>query len=346
LVFSVLAFVAAVEEGGTARWLAWSSLSLLAGWVHFLALLVPVALIGSLLLIRDTGRVRPALASFAAALAGVIPLAYAGHRAGQGGLAFLRGATLQNVRALPRFIGGGSWPLTILFTVAGGITLLLWSTRMRRRRDRRELMAITITTAWLVVPVLCALVLSVVKPVFSERYFFFELAPVTLLLASLLRLVPRQLFAVGFSVCLALSALGVADVYARPSREDWRSATALVLQHARPDDGIVFAPSYSRIPFQYYLARSALRERAPISLVPANAWTNLPLEDYPVAEGALRDPSALIQGRRIWLVTGGASTSYSDAPDARAIVDLLMRKRAARLAKRFPGVTVRLYGDR
>jgi hypothetical protein len=109
--------------------------------------------------------------------------------------------------------------------------------------------------AWLAVPVLGTFAFSLlITPAFSPRFLICSLAPLALLAAGgMLTLRP-----IGLRIAVMLALLGL-TVHARPwhvdrQKEDWRAATAYLLAEAEPGDGLVFAQTFARRPFDYYLA--------------------------------------------------------------------------------------------
>jgi hypothetical protein len=72
------------------------------------------------------------------------------------------------------------------------------------------------------------------------------------------------------ALLVAVNAAGVWYWYVTPDREDWRTATALVLEHGAPADGVVFFTrgtfdGGALYEYRYYLTQSPTADR-PVAL--------------------------------------------------------------------------------
>jgi len=109
--------------------------------------------------------------------------------------------------------------------------------------------------AWLFVPLMVILSASIVRPLFLGRYLMFCLPALALgLAAGLARLRPAIAYWALLAVISVLSVQGTVRYYRQDfdiNREDWRSATSYLLDHAQPGDAIFFS-TFSRIPYEYY----------------------------------------------------------------------------------------------
>jgi mannosyltransferase len=179
-------------------------------------------------------------------------------------------------------LGGGALGL-------GALAVLLV---LRSRRD--------LITLWLVLPIAGVLVVSAfVQPMLQARYLIVVLPAAAIIAAR------NHLTAV-----LLLSALwlaGVATWYMSPAPEDWRAADAWLQAASQPGDGIVFWPSYTRLPIEYY---GAVDE----PIFPAMPWsaTALPglVPQTPISPN-LPNP-------RVWLVQRHAPALTDDLVAALA----------------------------
>jgi hypothetical protein len=100
------------------------------------------------------------------------------------------------------------------------------------------------------------IVISLWKPVLVDRYFIICLPPLVLLAAvGLSQVRPSWISDVSLIVVLSLSARADFRYYSHPYKEDWRGATAYVVSHALPKDGILFYPGRARFGFDYYVRR-------------------------------------------------------------------------------------------
>src|SRR6202030_4838745 len=106
---------------------------------------------------------------------------------------------------------------------------------------------------WLLVPLGIVLAVSVVRPIFLSRYLMFCLPALLLgVAAGIARLRPASLAWALFAAISVLSVQGTLSYYRGDfdiSREDWRSASAYILDHAQPGDGIFFG-TFGRMPYE------------------------------------------------------------------------------------------------
>jgi mannosyltransferase len=121
--------------------------------------------------------------------------------------------------------------------------------------------------SWLAIPVVLAVIESFVGPsIFVPRNLLIVLPAVALLLAWGLTRLP-----LGWLVLMAivaLRALQLGPSYG-VSPEDWRGATAYVMNHTRPRDCIAFYPSDGRNAFRYYA-----RGKPPRAVLPGVGWND------------------------------------------------------------------------
>jgi hypothetical protein len=128
--------------------------------------------------------------------------------------------------------------------------------------------------------------------------------------------------------------------------EGWRAAQAYIAALARPNDGIVFAPTEKSVVYEFYQARDG--SDAPVPLLPAGRWGALPFSGSNPHRDRPADVEAANLGAhsRIWVVRGngppgGPSPEFFDALTAR------LRGYGAPAARRkFGDVTVTRYDAR
>ncbi len=205
---------------------------------------------------------------------------------------------------------GGSLLATMYagFSVIG-VAALLW---------RRSLYPAILLGAWLVVPIGMGFALSQARPLFLPRYLAVVVPALAALVAIGIRALPRKTL----PVLVALAMLGFTigptlDVYRLPQKRDFRRTVDLIVDGARPGDGIILyttttgsPPEYFQTPVEYYILRENAEDRAPMPIYPATPWVpGFELGDQPtrlVADGAGRRPvidlDAVADVERIWLV--------------------------------------------
>jgi uncharacterized membrane protein len=143
----------------------------------------------------------------------------------------------------------GQW--TILETVGLPLFVVAFILGLGRSRYRQWLVL------WLFVPMVSILLISrgTGRNIYVDRYFVVCL-PAFLLLLALGALRPHKRWArIGLSLALLVaSAAGTARVFGDPhlTKEDWRTATAIVSEQRIPDDLLVLRNPEHIIPVRYY----------------------------------------------------------------------------------------------
>ena len=341
LVFAAVCLVKALANGGAHQWIAWVLLSILATWVHLLAVLVPISLVVVIVARRRRATPHAAVVGISCVFIGAALVAYAGLRGGQGAPGFLVGKTLANAVRLPLFLTGGSLAL-FTWTACAGVASLTLALRARRsQREPGDWFGIQLLLAWLILPCATALLISTRSPIFHTRYFLYELAPLLLLTSSAVQHLTRRLAISFVVVSVLVSGFALRGVYSRPPTADWRAATQLVEKAGSAEDGIIFNPPFERIPFQYYMdASETSADKYPQPTVPADPWALLPVEDYATVQQALTDPRALFRpGQSVWVVGSGRS----EEPDIVSAVSYLNRNARVTFDTQVPGIRVQRY---
>jgi uncharacterized membrane protein len=320
---SFLAFVALLEPtAGWRSWVAYVVMTTAAVYCGLEAVLVIPAQLGILTWRR--ARWRAAVSAAAAVIFCCIPLAVLAAGRGSTQLFWVPPPSLrvlrQVVQALvssglqPNFYTSTGTALMVLTLVllAVGVGLAAWTLR---RRGTAAADGALLAISWLLIPgILAAIESGVGQSIFQARYLLVSLPAVALLLAWTLDhpRVPRRLALAGMAAVIALRALQLAPAYG-VSSENWRGATAYVVDHTQSRDCVAFYPLDNRQAFRYYLTPPAL---APRSILPSLAWSQVRpfVEDYSTLSRAAVAGLPEICGR-VWLVAshegraGGPPTS-------------------------------------
>lgn len=306
-----------------------------AGWVvlgalaHlFFLLLVPAHLLALRLAHRS---LRPWLVPSAAAVALLAPL-----------LVLSAGQTFEvgylhrpGLRSLPGWwqamAGGKPWlavPLALL-VIAG----------LRRRRAGPHPLLVT----WLLLPAPVLLLVSLVHPLFLNRYVVESAPALALWVALLLATDPpiRHVGAVAGGLLAASLATSLVTQLAPFRYEDPRAAADAVLDAARPGDGLVMLPTGVRTTIGYYLRRVDPRVARPADLLQVLSGTEARQGDF----GGLMVPpaaarSALLRHRVVWLVRYADASAHRGAT-AQAVEADLARCYRAGPVRRFGLLEVR-----
>jgi mannosyltransferase len=225
------------------------------------------------------------------------------------------------LRWVHRPSGSELWKFAIEFAGNGGPLLLLayvaavmaavWPVgrTLRVSRDSREDWKFRFLAIWLLFPPLLVLIVSLAKPLFVLRYFLAS-QPALFLLAAygLARFRRPAVIVPVFLVFVGLSARGTVRGYENDidiERDDWRSVTQYLLQHAQPSDALIFHVPMGRMPYEFYHSLSEPATNAPVVVYPNHADRIMFLDfvekpDYPHLQRMLP------QYQRVWLVLNHA----------------------------------------
>jgi mannosyltransferase len=277
----------------------------------------------TLLLDRGRSHLRPWRAAVAAAVAVLSPLIFLGYREDQA-LGWVTRPGVGTLAALVSDFAGSRQLITLVIaTAVCGVV----SGRAAGSRSAGgpgpdgpeagrgpEVTVVTVALPWLVLPPFTLLAVSVVRPVYVERYVVFGQPALALLssagvawLAGLVAAsqVGRRIPALAWSAPLAIAAVLAAMIIgpqraarltsARP--DNLRAVSAVVAARERPGDAILYIPSDARVVSTGYPA--PFRRLRDLALKePAAASDTLTGVEVPAP--ALAGRSASI--RRLWLI--------------------------------------------
>jgi len=257
VLLSTLFFVRAVEVGRRNDWVLWTLFGILAFYSHDFAALVLVAQACSLFFKTKPVPWRPMMIGGTVILLAALP-----------GLTYVFRASPENLHFIwmPRPSGKELWHLAMFFGGGGAkivIALILWAAgllaiwRSRRISAGDEFWRRMLILLWAILPVAITALVSLLHPMFLQRYMIFSL-PATILLAGLgTRALDR--WHIGLLLVIALCAMSIPTIvgeYNKP-REDWRAASNAIFSSASPSDAVVFFPFYTRLTLDYYRDRYA-----------------------------------------------------------------------------------------
>jgi mannosyltransferase len=347
---SFLAFVALLEgQGGWRAWVAYVVLTTAAVYAGLEAVLVVPAQLVALLWHRD--RLRPVLGAVAATAACCIPLAVLAADRGSGQLFWVPPPSFRVLRQIVEALTSSglqpsyytrSGPALVclsLMVLAAAAGRIAWLARVGERVPAGRAGLIL---SWLLVPGVLALIESGLgQSIFQARYLLVLLPAVPLLIAWTLadRRLPRPLALAGFAALIVLEVLQLAPAYG-VSSENWRGATAYVLDHSRPGDCVAFYPLDNRQAFRYYLTSPGT---APRPILPALPWRQVRpfVEDYSSLSPAALARLTATCGR-VWLLAsheGQAGGPLLSRANHRRFAGLTMG-----LRRGYPVVQARSFG--
>lgn len=346
---SVLLLVRYLQVPSRGRWAAWAGVTALLPLAHFFGLLVVGAEVVALVLRGRLPTPRKALVG-GFAVVGVATLPVVWFLAAGGDKGQVDGAPaltpVRFVGAFARLVGNGGPVLLALAGIAIGAAL--WDAS-RRHRAAGELTERTwgtvLLVCWVAVPVLTMAVISVAKPLFGAKYFLLVAPALVLLVASGVWAVPwRRAGMALLGLIAAVSLVATAFFYPRAAHDDFRAATAYVLDHAAAGDAIVFQPWFTRVTFAVYADQSPTRRDELVPLDPDAPWGDWLLIDQPPDLTPER-AAALIEGHdRVWVLERAGTEDAPQAGDAATMADTLEAAGYAAIDERsFPGLAVTLY---
>jgi len=346
---SVLCLVRYLQEPARGRWWAWVAVTAALPHAHFFGLLVVGA---EAVAVALRGRLPTPRRGVVGGLAvvGVVALPIAVYLATGGDKGQVDNApSLSPVRfvgAFARLVGNGGPVLLGLAAVAIGFAL--WDAARRRRADgalTERTWATVLLVTWVAVPILTTAAISTVKPLFGARYFLLVAPALILLVAAGVWAVPWRRAGVALlGLIAAVSLVATVFFYPRAAHDDFRAATAYVLDHAEPGDAIVFQPWFTRVTFTVYADRAPERREALIPLDPDAPWGDWLLIDEP-PEVTPERAEDLIRGHdRVWVLERAGTDDAPQAADAAAMTGALEANGYTVVDEQsFPGLDVTLY---
>ena len=179
---------------------------------------------------------------------------------------------------------------------------------------------------WIFFPVLLVLAVSIARPVFLPRYFFFSLPALMLLAASgLARIRARWAFAAILLAFLGMSLRGVGGFYrerATSADENWRAASQYLLANTRPGDALVFHIAMGRMPYEYYRTLQIASTGGPDVLYPHHS-AQITFLDFVEKPNYAQLGAEIPQHPRVWLVFYGATSPSGLDKTASALLTMI-----------------------
>ena len=180
---------------------------------------------------------------------------------------------------------------------------------------------------------------SLRRPIFSDRTLIWTTIPLYLLLAfSFVQLRFRPHFFTAMLALAIIQGVSLQEYYNNFQKEQWREAAAYVAQHVQDDDLILFNATWVQIPFDfYYRAYNLPTERRG---VPVDLFERGVLEPKMMASDLPRLRSLVHNRKRVWLVY-----SHDWYTDPQKLIPTALEETFRLLDRRlFYGVELRLYG--
>ncbi len=245
------------------------------------------------------------------------------------------------------FAGNGGIWLALLY--AGAIIAAVVPMRgWRTRRAQWTTWRYRYLLIWFLFPILLVFLVSQAKHIFLARYFVFCLPAMILLAAAgLARLRPKWLMAASLIIVALLSFRGISSYYQKDfdiGREDWRSATRYLLDHAQPGDVVMFHQPIGRMPYEYYCSRIAA-SAYPTVIYPAHGG-RLSFRDFYAGHA----PDSFLESvpehySRTWVIFTYNDLGGHPDPTTDLIDNLYGQDYGRKRATAFSGIEVRLYSN-
>jgi mannosyltransferase len=323
------AFIDAAREPLRRRWTIFTLLAICAAYVHIFSLLEIAAFaLWATLAHRELWR-RGLAWSLAATALCTIPLLLVVASYGSGPQAWIdppgRGALF---RLLVTF-AGSLGALAVALIVAAGA--LVYVRRQRFVSDRR---AVALIAAWLVVPPVVALVVTLKHPIFDPRYLLEAWTAFVIAIALALAALPRRvafaaLLLFGIAVAPALHSLNA------NMQEDWRDATAQVVAEGSPQDALALFRTDATAPYEYYrrrFGRTGPRRLFPVQGFPFDTHVRTYIGSVPASAGRMS---------RLWVILADDATHAS--PWSRKFLGTIPPRLVLSETTRYTHITVLRY---
>jgi mannosyltransferase len=310
----------ALADGGKRWWAGYGAAIALTGMASLFALLLLAAHAVTLLVTRNRARLLPFLAAAAAAVVVLVPLIVLGYRQDRA-LGWISAPGLRALGSLFEHAAGSRQliPLVAVLATCGVVASL-------RLRRRRELSVATVALPWLVLPPLVLLGISLIRPVYVERYVIFVQPALALLCAAGLTWLGSQIAGsalgtripalawpvLAWTVPVLIVAVWAAGLIgpqqavrrssARP--DNLRAVSAVVAANERPGDAVFFIPSETRVVSLGYPA--PFRELRDLALgespVASGTLTGIPVPAQELATRFAAWQSGAGRDGRVWVV--------------------------------------------
>ena len=289
----------ALEQGGTRYWLGYIAVTTALFYTHILTpLLLPVQVLLALLIYPRAALSRPALLSAGAIIFPYVPLLLWQwpHLVQPAETGFAFAPLHEMARRLGEVFSRGviGWssliPLLLLLGAVGvGLALA-------------EIRVGVALLGWAAVPILELGLVSLRRPLFTERYLIWTLPAWWIMAAAGLGGLAqrgtrsRRLALIWSAGLAAVGLVGIGYQWSTPVRADFRSATAYVRDYYRPEELIVFQIPYLQATFDYYAPDLDYRAAGG----PYTNWGDAPQQVAAVLQGTTAGH------QRVWLVLSEA----------------------------------------
>jgi uncharacterized membrane protein len=299
VITSSYCFVRTIEEPTSYWWLSFGLIAGLAIYAHLFAAFVLLAQLLSLVFLPRPVRWRPIGGGALIATAVAAPLAlYLVIEGVAEGVSWIPALNREQLRTFLQTLTGASRRASVIVVLVVGLAAIVVCYRAWTK-ERERLWRVGFPLAWFVVPIVAAAAVSLVEPLFIDRYLIVVLPgfvlTVGVVLDSLVGWRP-WLVPVVAVVLVAVSYPGFSRVWGGGDEpEDWRQAIAYLDSHYEDGDEIVVGED-AFAPTAYYALRSPhLHRTRPVD--PPRAWAD--------ASARHQRTAFTLADERTWIVVRG-----------------------------------------
>lgn len=172
---------------------------------------------------------------------------------------------------------------------------------------------------WFLFPIISTFAVSMIKPMFIDKYLIISLPAFILLIAVGISKLKRLWLVIAIAWILSgFSTMATLDMYEGQKKEEWREICNLVLSLGKPEDALIFIMPYSKIPFYYY------RQKQPSRPMPGYVYPpNFPGTERGKRTGNFPKLNAAVfrelasHHERVWVVFGHHQW-YSQTPQVKS----------------------------
>lgn len=339
----VLLFLAAWQSGRIVPWLVYLAIAALSVYIHFfMALMIAVAGLWILLLIVLEKRLSRQLVWRIGLVIGFLAILYLPLARWQIPFLLTPAETGYYPYSLPEMVrilvvgfslgfrpGPEFWPAGLYLVLTGISLVYAGVTRQTEGENPRRFAGLTLI--WLVLPLILVYLISLSRPMFTDRYLILSLPAFLLLTAAGIVACGRHSRPIAVLLVVVLlffSSRAIWDQGHNLYKADFRDAAAVITERAGANATIVYLMPYIHHAFQYYLPRSYRWIEPP--------YTNDGGKESDVHRDLTRK---LIEAKEVWLVL-----SEADFWDQRGLVLAWFEQQGQPLYQAsFPYVEVRQY---
>jgi mannosyltransferase len=183
-----------------------------------------------------------------------------------------------------------------------------WMSRAEHRNTR------SVVWATILAPYLVLGAVSLIQPIWLDRYFAVTVPAICLVVAEVSIAWPRRWMSLtAIALVIIASAAGAVRATQRDAIEDWRGVSRSLRDQARTGDALLFSVDEERIAFEYYLRDDTTRDDLNPRW-PAGPWGSFSTGDQGPTRLSLATARAALASRppRVWVIDAKAPAASLD----------------------------------